>query len=134
LIQLRQTENLWNKAVEALSDEDRQHIDFHQLGKRATLEELIGGIEERRQICLQRRWKFKKRNGEVVFVRDILEKMVKSVNKFKEIGDVAVQYDPSHAALPWVGIRMVLQVSRQGLYTLHDANCKLNRLRLGNGE
>ena len=49
----------------------------------------------------------------MVFVRDILEKMVKSVNKFKEIGDVAVQYDPSHAALPWVGVRLVLQVSWQ---------------------
>jgi hypothetical protein len=84
------------------------------LGKRASLEELLGVIEQRRQLCLQRRWKFKRRNGEVVFVRDILERMVKSVNKFKEIGDVAVQYDPSHAALPWVGIRIVLQVSRLG--------------------
>lgn len=59
--------------------------------------------------------------------------MVKSVNKFKEIGDVAVQYDPSHAALPWVGVRMVLQVSRQGslrMTKLADFNLNL----LGDGE
>ena len=114
-----------------MSDEDRQQIDFNQLGKRATLEELLSVIEERRQFCIQRRWKFKKRSGEVVFVRDILEKMVKSVNKFKEIGDVAVQYDPSHAALPWVGVRMVLQV-RGSLRTTRFAD--FNLFLIGDGE
>lgn len=59
--------------------------------------------------------------------------MVKSVNKFKEIGDVAVQYDPSHAALPWVGVRMVLQVSQQGSFrTRKIAN--FNLLLTGDGE
>lgn len=130
-MELRQTENLWNKALAALSDEDRQQVDFNQLGKRATLEELLSVIEERRQFCIQRRWKFKKRSGEVVFVRDILEKMVKSVNKFKEIGDVAVQYDPSHAALPWVGVRMVLQV-RGSLRTTRFAD--FNLFLIGDGE
>lgn len=54
---------------------------------------------------------------------------MKSVNKFKEIGDVAVQYDPSHAALPWVGVRMVLQVSRQGLCMTKIANSTLSATR-----
>lgn len=30
--------------------------------------------------------------------------------KLKEIRDVAVQYDPSHASLPRVGVRLLLQV------------------------
>lgn len=33
------------------------------------------------------------------------------MEKFKGVGDVAVQYDPGHAALPWAAIRFLLQVS-----------------------
>ena len=32
-------------------------------------------------------------------------------NKFKELGDIAVQYDTGHASLPWAGIRFILQVT-----------------------
>lgn len=32
------------------------------------------------------------------------------VNKFKEVVDVAIQYDPVHAALPWAAVRFLLQV------------------------
>jgi hypothetical protein len=45
-----------------------------------------------------------------VIVRHILLKVVKWVNHFKEIGDIIVNYDPAHAALPWAGVRFVLQV------------------------
>ncbi|KAF2179129.1 hypothetical protein K469DRAFT_801863, partial [Zopfia rhizophila CBS 207.26] len=30
---------------------------------------------------------------------------------FKQVGDVAVQYDPVQAVLPWAGIRFVLQIA-----------------------
>lgn len=32
------------------------------------------------------------------------------LQKFVEVGDVAVNYDPGHAALPWAGIRFLLKV------------------------
>jgi hypothetical protein len=60
---------------------------------------------------MQRRWKFKKSNGEDVILRDVLEKMAKWVNKFKELGDIVAQTDPVYAALPWAGVRFLLQVS-----------------------
>jgi hypothetical protein len=40
-----------------------------------------------------------------------LEKIIAWVIKFKEVGDLAVQYDPIHAALPWAGVRFFLQVN-----------------------
>ena len=33
------------------------------------------------------------------------------IRKFVEVGDIAIQYDPGHAALPWAAIRFLLQVS-----------------------
>ena len=43
-------------------------------------------------------------------LRDVAEKIVHWVNKFKEIGDVAVNFDPVHASLPWAGVRFLLEV------------------------
>lgn len=37
------------------------------------------------------------------------------MNKFKDVGDAIMQYDPGHAALPWAGIRMILQASSSSL-------------------
>lgn len=36
--------------------------------------------------------------------------MARWIDHFKEVVDVAVQYDPVHAALPWAGVRFLLQV------------------------
>jgi len=63
------------------------------------------------------------RNDEDVILRDLFGKMAKWVNKFKEVGDVAVQYDPVHAALPWTGVRFLLQVG-----SFNGALHKLNYL------
>ena len=46
----------------------------------------------------------------------MLEKIIRWVDTFKQIGDVAVQYDPAHAALPWAGIRFLLQVRQVALF------------------
>ncbi|KAL9634405.1 MAG: hypothetical protein Q9164_004107 [Protoblastenia rupestris] len=36
-------------------------------------------------------------------------KIAKWIQKFISVGDVAMQYDPTHAALPWAAVRFVLQ-------------------------
>lgn len=119
----RRAENLWCRAVEALNEAERAELDFGRPDKRLVLEELLELIEEKKQLCLQRRWKFKKRDGKLVFLRDILGKMSVWINRFKEVGDVAMQYDSSHAALPWAGVRLVLQVSVE---TESYINCAQN--------
>jgi hypothetical protein len=47
----------------------------------------------------------------VIIIRDQLEKVVVWLEKFKAIGDIAVNFDPIHAALPWAGVRFLLLVS-----------------------
>jgi hypothetical protein len=110
MIDRRQSENLWDKAIETLSDEHKQQIVFGCLDKRAILGDVLAIVEAKKHLCMKRRWKYKKSSGEDVILRDLFEKMTKWVVKFKEIGDVAVQYDPGHAALPWAGVRFILQV------------------------
>jgi hypothetical protein len=103
--------DLWEKAAQTLSDEDRLQIDFSRTDRLVILQDVLDAVKAKKQKCMEKRWKYTKRNGDVVILRDVFEKMVGWVNKFKEAGDMAVQYDTAHAALPWAGIRLLLQVA-----------------------
>ncbi|KAI4129777.1 MAG: hypothetical protein LQ338_002087 [Usnochroma carphineum] len=110
--------DLWDRAVDALSDEDKQAIDFSNVDdKPSILSDLLKAAEEKRQVCMQKRWKYTKKNGEIIILRDVCDKLIGWVNKFKEVGDVAVQYDPAHASLPWAAVRFFLQLSVNDLQT-----------------
>ncbi|KAI5815829.1 hypothetical protein BZA77DRAFT_264853, partial [Pyronema omphalodes] len=39
-----------------------------------------------------------------------MQKLIDCMDRFKEIGDLIVQYDPVHAALPWAGVRLLLKL------------------------
>lgn len=54
-------------------------------------------------------WKVTTRHGEIDFQAKF-SKIVSWAQKFMEVGDVAVNYDPGHAALPWAAVRLLLQV------------------------
>jgi len=54
-------------------------------------------------------WKFQFK-GEDIVMGDIGMKILHWIDRFKQIGDIIVQYDPVHAALPWAGFRFLLKV------------------------
>lgn len=107
--------DLWARAAAELPDDDRRHINFSQPDKLNVLAELHAEAERSKQKSIDSRWKYTRRSGETVIIRDVFEKIVRWIDVFKQVGDVVVQYDPMHAALPWAGIRFVLQV-----ILLHD--------------
>ncbi|KAH0536560.1 hypothetical protein FGG08_006568 [Glutinoglossum americanum] len=105
--------SLWDIAVQKLNPEDRQHIDFDcppGSKKLLVLDQLRSAAEEKKNLCLAKRWKYSKKNGETIVLRDVIDKIISWLDKFIRIGDCAVQYDPIHAALPWAGVRVLLQV------------------------
>ncbi|KAL9040871.1 MAG: hypothetical protein Q9214_004314, partial [Letrouitia sp. 1 TL-2023] len=102
--------NLWDKAVESLNEEDKRNVDFEWQDKRAILVAL-SEVQRKKELCISKRLKYRRKNGECVILYDVFEKMVKWIDTFKQIGDVAMQYDPGYAALPWAGVRFFLQVA-----------------------
>lgn len=98
------------KAAKTLSDRDQLPIDFECVDRLKALEGVLVAVEEKKRSCLEKRWKYKNSKGEDVILRDLFGKIVVWVDRFKEVGDIAVQYDPMHAALPWAAVRLVLQV------------------------
>ena len=112
------SEDIWALALEKLSKEDRRQIAPEGQNQIDVLSDLRSLTEKAKDECIAKRWRFRRPgNGEVIILRDVFGKIVSWVNLFKQIGDNAVQYDPQHAALPWAGIRFVLQV--QSSHSFH---------------
>lgn len=110
----RSRRRLWNEAFENLSEDDkkvlRNGIDISKLNARTMPTQVLASVEEKKNECIRKQWRFTKKNGDEIMLREVFEKMSSWINKFQEVGDVVTQYDPAHAALPWAGMRILLQV------------------------
>lgn len=104
-------ESLWNKAFSGLDENLKSSLAHAKTNKRDVLAAVLRTVEDQRNTSLQKRWKVKLPNNKVIIVRDILEKITRWVVRFREIGDVAVQFDPTHASLPWAAVRFLLQTT-----------------------
>ena len=67
---------------------------------------------------MEKQWSIPGGTGNTMKIRDIFAKITKWIEKFIEVGDVAVQYDPGHASLPWAAVRFVLKVGHNFRYLL----------------
>ena len=111
-----QSTNLWNIALDTLSVELRNSLDLTNVNHAYVLSRALKEAQEKKQICAQKSWTFKKCSGETIILRDVIEKIIVWVEKFIAVGDTAMQYDPAHAAPAWAAFRFVLQVNLQPLF------------------
>ena len=108
-------QSFWNRAINSdeLSHQDRKTLADTSPG--VSGRETVSNVDAVRCIMdgiLKKKgqqWKVKF-GGEEVVLRDVGMQILRWVDTFKQIGDIIVQYDPVHAALPWAGIRFLLQV------------------------
>lgn len=98
----------WKQAFDELEDEDRQLLDPCDI--QDCLVKMRAATKRQREACDAKCWKYTK-NGETIVLRDIADKLITWVDRFKTIGDVVSSFDPTHAALPWAGFRFLLEVS-----------------------
>ena len=107
---------LWAEAA-ALTRGDALGMDHSSTGSHVTIEDVHAAVQKKLDECTRKRWKYISSNGQKVVLWDLMNKIVKWVNKVKEVGDVAIQYDAGHAALPWAAIRFLLQASVSSVET-----------------
>lgn len=74
-----------------------------------TLERCLDAAKEK-----QRAWDDKRMvftiAGRTFTLREQADKIVCWLDRFKAVGDIAVNIDPVHAGLPWAGVRLLLEV------------------------
>nr|XP_001391675.2 hypothetical protein ANI_1_1862064 [Aspergillus niger CBS 513.88] len=114
------TTSLWARALSALPDKDQRM--FRTSGTASapvskTLADIITAIETQRDRCKRHKWSTISIGGKELIIRDVCAKIAACVNKFASVVDVVVSYDPVHAALPWAGVRFVLQLFLNGIDT-----------------
>jgi len=109
------SQDLWNKALDTLEVELKNSLDLTKVSRANVLSKALKEAQQKRQLCAQKCWTFKKRNGEVIILRDVVEKIVVWVEKFIAVGDAAMQVDTAHAAPAWAAFRLVLQVETHTL-------------------
>lgn len=104
---------LWFDALQKLSEVDQQAIwriqltqdTQQQLSER--IEDLVTVTRKKQHECEKESYKFRFQ-GKDIILRDVAGKIIFWLNKFKDVGDVAVNFDPVHASLPWAGVRFLL--------------------------
>ncbi|GLA39989.1 hypothetical protein AnigIFM63309_007593 [Aspergillus niger] len=108
------TPSLWAIAFSTLSEKDRRIFklpDTSPLDPKQILTEILVALETQRDRCKRDKWTTVSIGGKEIVIRDVCSKIVAYVKKFMEVVDAAVQIDPAHAALPWVGVRFLLQLT-----------------------
>src|SRR5690242_2381482 len=105
---------LWDQAFDKLSEDDKKILGSKPDQLRPIDTDIIKTVEEKKSYCESKKWSFYTNDvGEKVYVRDTLSSVVTWVEKFMQVGDTVVSYDPGHAALPWAAVRALLQVNNQ---------------------
>ena len=104
--------DLWHHAAISLDEANQGQLRFDRQKSIPTLDELQKLTKQAEDKCINERWQFTSpiKSNEKVILRDLFKKITTWVDTFIHIGDTAVQYDPGHAALPWAGVRLLLQL------------------------
>ena len=105
--------NLWEFAMKELSVQEIECVNSNfksDLNIGALLVELQQVAIDSRTQSEAGRWMIERANKTPIVLRDKFDQTATWVGKFIKIIDSAVQYDPGHAALPWAGVKLILQV------------------------
>lgn len=107
------SQSLWQSAKSKLDRVDQELLAFDDQDRLDILERLGETTREAYDPCVRKRWHINVpgKRGEKIIICDLLSWIVHWVQVFKDVGDQAIQYDPGHVALPWLGARFLLQVS-----------------------
>ena len=110
----RDSATLWEEAVEGLKEEERKVWDSYvvsqsQAGCRS-IDEEIDLIREARDGRAEKHIVIQRSGGRVITVREKINSVLKVMDKYKAIGNTAIQHSPRITALVWAGVRLGLQV------------------------
>ena len=86
--------NLWGLAAARLRNKNKVYLELSPPAK-FDATDLLSALNDRKTECERKQWTVKK-----VVLRDVFTKIAVWVEKFVEVGDVVVSFDPGYAALP----------------------------------
>ncbi|KAL2851169.1 hypothetical protein BJY01DRAFT_232985 [Aspergillus pseudoustus] len=107
----RTADHYWQQALASLDADSKTALSSVSTRKLDIIGTVLSAAEDKRRLCVRKQWKFRLPSGRSVVLRDVLEKVVGWIDRFKAAGDAAMQYSPEHVALPWAAFRFLLTVA-----------------------
>lgn len=103
------------RVLRRLSQQDQDTIQQYTPTNTTDIDTIIqhalSAAKQKQAICKAKRWTFTF-GGRQVVLQEKADNIVKWLDRFKQVGDVASNADPVHVGLPWAGIRLLLEVSK----------------------
>lgn len=100
-------------ALEELSLEDRDTIrrllPKDAVGVSAAFEGVRGCAKELQRQCADEKWSWRYKDRQI-YPSEQMDKVLRFLDRFKSVIDLASNADPVHIGLPWTGIRIILEV------------------------
>lgn len=101
-------------ALETLGSDDRDTIRIllqptNAVSADDAFHEVHSRARELQQRSKVKRWSWNYK-GRQIYLFEQADKVVRLLDKFKAVGDIAANADPIHVGLPWAGIRAILEV------------------------
>lgn len=109
--------SLWAAAFERLTTKEKSSIKSIVAKIGDPVEHIVGEIrdEVKKQGDLHqgKKWTIQF-CGKKIVLQEVMQRIMTWLDRFKDLGDVISSYDPIHLALPWAGIRFLIQVRNAG--------------------
>jgi len=106
---------LLDRALQLLPQQERATIKKNILPTtddiNSALQKAFNATQEKQNLCQNKRWTFTFGEHTVRLAQEA-DKILLWLDRFKSVGDIAVNADSIHAGLPWAGIRLLLEVWR----------------------
>ena len=101
-----------------MSEDDQKFIQgFDVKDNHGIVNEVLASAKEKKKEAEDKNWKFTRKDGSVIVLRHVFDKIVDYITKFQDGVDFLVSLDASgHAALPWAGVKFLLSVRRPLIY------------------
>ncbi|KAI0102983.1 hypothetical protein GGR51DRAFT_259049 [Nemania sp. FL0031] len=105
--------DLWKEAIATLSKDDKASVELligdASMPVQDVVNKMIAIAAKWQELCEKSRSSTVRLNGHKISPSETASRVITWLNKFKEIGDLIVQYDTTHASLPWAVVRFFLQ-------------------------
>lgn len=102
-----------DQALTLLSGEQQSALRQYAVGPttdvQLAVQKAYDTAEQRRKECEQKKWRWTY-NGREVVLRDKADRVVRWIDRFKFAGDISSNIAPLYFGLPWVGVRIILEV------------------------
>jgi hypothetical protein len=102
--------SLWDTANDELDPEIGKILATVNKGNGSVIEAVSKEAVTQQKALAAKRWKATI-GGKEIMLRDVLAKIVRWIDHFKAVGDIAMQFNSGAASLPWAAVRFLLQIA-----------------------